>query len=83
MQKEILGRSVEIRTAEGADRWDAWATLYQEGMRPSDGGEAVEREFYGFGDDQEDAQEMIEVLVTNYLKKKWKSERLRGQGGLA
>ncbi len=29
-------------------------------------------------DDREEAEEMIEILITNYLKKKWKKERLRG-----
>ena len=79
MEKEILGRAVEIRSAEGADRWETWAKLFEEGMKPSHGEGAVEREFYGFGDDREDAEEMIEILITNYLKKKWKKERLRGQ----
>ncbi|MFQ5692115.1 MAG: hypothetical protein ACE5IM_03610 [Nitrospinota bacterium] len=81
MEKEILGRSADIRSDEGPDRWDAWATLYLEGRGPSDGEEGVEREFYGFGDDREGAEEMIEILIINYLKKKWKSERLRGQQG--
>ncbi|MFQ5913786.1 MAG: hypothetical protein ACE5JS_11440 [Nitrospinota bacterium] len=78
MEKDILGRAVEIRCAKGEDRWEAWANLYEEGRKASEGVDALEREFYGFGDEQEDAQEMIEILVTNYLKKKWKKERLRG-----
>ncbi|MFQ5693416.1 MAG: hypothetical protein ACE5IM_10280 [Nitrospinota bacterium] len=81
MEKEILGRTVRMRSAPGENRWDAWATLYHESMKPEDGEQGVEREFYGFGDDQEAAEEMVEILVINYLKKKWKSERLRQQGG--
>ncbi len=78
MEKEILGRVVEIRFAEGKNRWEVWADLYDDGGKPSDGGDAIERDFYGIGDDREEAEEMIEVLITNYLKKKWKKERLRG-----
>ena len=65
--------------AEGKERWEVWADLYEEGEKPSDGEDAIEREFYGIGDDREEAEEMIEVLITNYLKKKWKKDRLRGQ----
>jgi len=79
MEKEILGRVAKIRLAEGKERWEVWADLYEEGEKPSDGEDAIEREFYGIGDDREEAEEMIEVLITNYLKKKWKKERLRGQ----
>jgi len=79
MEKEILGRAVEVRTAEGEGRWEVWAKLYDDGKRPADGDDGVEREFYGIGEDQEDAEEMVEVLIINYLKKKWKKERLRGQ----
>ena len=78
MEKEILGRVVEIRLAEGENRWEVWANLYEDGGKPSDGRDAIERDFYGIGDDREEAEEMIEVLITNYLKKKWKKERLRG-----
>lgn len=80
MEKEILGRAVELRFSEGEEKWEVWANLYDEGMNPNDGENAIERDFYGIGDDQEDAEEMMEILITNYLKKKWKKERLRGEG---
>ena len=78
MEKDILGRVVVLRFAEGEARWEVWADLYEGGGKPSDGGNAIERDFYGIGDDREEAEEMIEILITNYLKKKWKKERLRG-----
>ncbi len=80
MEKDILGRAVELRFSESEERWEVWANLYDEGMKPNDGENAIERDFYGIGDDQEDAEEMMEILITNYLKKKWKKERLRGEG---
>ena len=81
MEKEVLGRAVTMRSEPGEGRWNAWATLYHAGRKPADGEEGIERDFYGFGDDRDTAEEMVEILVINYLKKKWKSERLHQQGG--
>ena len=80
MEKDILGRRVEIRFSEGDEKWEVWADLYEEAKSDNDEN-AIERDFYGIGEDREDAEEMIEILITNYLKKKWKKERLQGQDG--
>lgn len=74
MRKVILDRAVEVETNSGEGKWESRATLFTE-----DGEPEVEKEFYGFGEDREDAEQMVEILVINYLKKKWKKERLRGQ----
>jgi hypothetical protein len=74
MRKAVLDRAVEIETSPGEGKWESRAILLTEGQGPE-----VEKEFYGFGEDREAAEEMVEILVINYLKKKWKKERLRGQ----
>ena len=74
MRKVILERAVDLETILGEGKWESRATLLTEDPQPE-----VEKEFYGFGEDREDAEEMVEILIINYLKKKWKKERLRGQ----
>lgn len=74
MRKVILERAVDMETILGEGKWESRATLLTEDPQPE-----VEKEFYGFGEDREDAEEMVEILIINYLKKKWKKERLRGQ----
>ncbi len=81
MEKDILGRRVKIRFSEGDGKWEVWADLYEEAAKADNDENAVERDFYGIGEDREDAEEMMEILITNYLKKKWKKERLQGQDG--
>jgi len=74
MRKAVLDRAVEIETSQGDGKWESRATLLTEDPEPE-----IEKEFYGFGEDRESAEEMVEILIINYLKKKWKKERLRGQ----
>ena len=56
MRKAVLDRAVEIETSPSEGKWESRAILLTEGQGPE-----VEKEFYGFGEDREAAEEMVEI----------------------